>query len=162
MVRRVWSRKPHKWGGHNPHWAAAPQKKMYRPLTCYVIVSGLVQRNYISMVRHGVWSNVSRVDVLFHKWTESTFVDTWLHACCWHVYVYYIVFLVSSGCIVQMFRYASVCLFHSGRILFFPFFPRCLDWSLVSEIWKDISAFIFRAKYLKGTFFGLFEPSKRR
>jgi hypothetical protein len=104
---------------------------MYRLLTCYVIVSGMAQRNYISMVRHSVWASVSRVEVLFQRWTESTFVDTWLYACCWHVYVYYgVFFFISSGCIVQMFRYASFCIFHSGRFLFFPFFPLC--WLVIS------------------------------
>jgi len=28
VVRRcVWSRKPREWGGHDPRWIAAPQKK---------------------------------------------------------------------------------------------------------------------------------------
>ena len=48
------------------------------------------------------------------------------------------------------------------QLAFLPQCQRHVDLSLFSEIWNNISAFIFRAKRSKETLFGVSVPSKRR
>jgi hypothetical protein len=48
VVRHVWSRKPQEWGGHDPRWVAAPQKKIYIYIYTYIYIGNVKCNYYIS------------------------------------------------------------------------------------------------------------------
>jgi hypothetical protein len=65
LVRHcVWSRKPQEWGGHDPCWVAAPQKKMRVKHDCVFQFSRSTYQNtrlssLHSMIARAVWPYVA-------------------------------------------------------------------------------------------------------